>query len=31
MVDFYGALINDYPIISLEDPFDEEAFDTSPS
>ncbi|MGD0818086.1 MAG: phosphopyruvate hydratase [Methanomassiliicoccales archaeon] len=28
MVGFYEDLLNDYPIISLEDPFDEEAFDT---
>jgi enolase len=28
MVGFYEDLLNDYPIVSLEDPFDEEAFDT---
>jgi enolase len=28
MVDFYTGLTKDYPLISLEDPFDEEAFDT---
>ena len=28
MVGFYEDLLKDYPIISLEDPFDEEAFDT---
>ncbi len=28
MVGFYEDLLRDYPIISLEDPFDEEAFDT---
>ncbi len=28
MVGFYEDLANDYPIVSLEDPFDEEAFDT---
>jgi enolase len=28
MVGFYEDLLHDYPIISLEDPFDEEAFDT---
>jgi enolase len=28
MVDFYMGLIKDYPLISLEDPFDEEAFAT---
>jgi enolase len=28
MVEFYEDLFRDYPIISLEDPFDEEAFDT---
>ncbi|MCE5295869.1 MAG: phosphopyruvate hydratase [Euryarchaeota archaeon] len=28
MIDFYAGLVKDYPLISLEDPFDEEAFDT---
>jgi enolase len=28
MVGFYEELLKDYPIVSLEDPFDEEAFDT---
>ncbi|HEY3419927.1 MAG TPA: phosphopyruvate hydratase [Methanomassiliicoccales archaeon] len=28
MVGFYEDLLKDYPIVSLEDPFDEEAFDT---
>ncbi|QLH75486.1 MAG: phosphopyruvate hydratase [Methanomassiliicoccales archaeon] len=28
MIDYYQGLISDYPLISLEDPFEEEAFDT---
>jgi enolase len=28
LVDFYHSIIKDYPLVSLEDPFDEEAMDT---